>query len=153
MSVFDELDDIPTEIQDGTYLCTLEKASIEKGKKDDRSWFIIRWIVDEDDPNYPGEEIPEIYRVCPGMKPEDFLTLDPEERRTINRARKFREDRLRSLGIPEAELNNVDFDLLTGKKAYLNIQLNTGRDGVRKFIQVNTLKLANEVEETSFSLT
>jgi hypothetical protein len=146
---FDNLDGVvPDTLQDDTYLCNVDEASIVKSKKDGRRWFIIKWTI-EQPASYAGWEVSDVYRVADAS---EYEKADGKGKAEIRQAKTKRNARLMQLGVPRDMLNDVakDLDQLAGIKAWLSITVRAKKNPTDGYnIWINDVTLASAVDENS----
>jgi len=112
MDLFGALDalDIKEIPDDGTHAMTLTNWKTFTSQSGN-SWLVFQFVMTENEafPKFPVEKRIQFY---PDLSEE--MLGDPKIRQTVNRMKDF----LRSLGVPDEEMNNLDLNDYTGVEGY-----------------------------------
>lgn len=141
-NIFGDLDiasaaDDPFAVTDGTYEALLTKSSVEKSlAKGTRGLTFEYTIHDADDEEMNGRKISE------------WLTIPTEDDENKSTFMSFIKRRLKSLGVPEDEMNTVQTSELIGIEVVVSVATKTGKDGVDRQ-NITKLRLANDEEGTT----
>lgn len=135
MSLFGDLDvqhaaDDPFNIEEGIYKGTISDVKVKQSSKGTTGLVLTYTVTDEESPMV-GRKIDEWKNV---PQPADPENLTPEEERD----RSFLKMRLKSLGIPESEMNNVGTDDLVG----LDVVFTVKKKG--EYTNVTKVELADD---------
>lgn len=138
MSLFGDLDiqnaqDDPFNIDEGTYKGTVTAVAVKEHKDKTKKGLVFTYtVIDEESPML-GRKIDE-WKNLP--QPEDPSNLTPEEERDAS----FLKMRLKSLGIPEDEMNSVGAEDLLAIDVYFTVK----KKG--EYTNVTKVELASDVE-------
>lgn len=131
------------------------------GKPTTASWLSVKFECIEEDSDQYGFEFPqgggftgEMFEYFPWLKGNDALKkLTPEQRKKMQEAYDKRLRRLRSLEVPEAELNTVKASDIDGMIVEIEVKTSTSsKDGVTKYHNVNKVKPVHDDGDEDYSL-
>lgn len=142
MSIFGDLDiasavDDPFALADGTYEATVTKCSVQEANSGDKGFTLEYTAHDCDDPAMEGRKQSE-WLTIPEMENGEFS--DPEKGPMHL---SFLKKRLKSLGVPEDQMNSVEPDDLLDLEVVITVK-KTG-----EYVNIKKLVLANS-DDTGF---
>lgn len=141
MSLFKDLDvasaaDDPFKVDDGTYLTTVTSCKIQE-TKDGKKGLTFDFTIDDDAEHNANEAMH-------GRKISEWLTIpdttddgefvDPEKGPIFL---SFIKRRLKSLGIPEDEMNTVDHEDLIGIQVVTTVKTKNDYQNITKMVLAN----------------
>ena len=127
MGIFGDLDvqaaeDDPFFVPANTYVCTLYKAEVKRDKNDNLGMSLIYKIAEGEHKNKTVSEWKKI------PQPADPKNLTEEEQRDAS----YLKMRLKSLGVPENRMNDVNIDDLLGLDVIVTVVQNGEYTNVKK---------------------
>lgn len=143
-NIFGDLDiasaaDDPFAVADGTYEATLTKSSVEKSTKGGKGLTFEYTIHDADDEAMNGRKISE-WKTIPSTN-DDGSFEDPDTAPTFL---SFIKQRLKSLGVPDNEMNTVQPSELIGLEVIVTVATKTSKKDGQDYQNVTKLRLASD---------
>lgn len=152
MGIFGDtpIDEVPTEIPDGTYRVIVKKVDVRENKQpgDFRDKVIVTWLITEGD--FEGDELKQWLIYYPRLTEDIRNAFDAEQSKNYrNDARRITRF-LSDMGIPAEEWNEIDFTTrLKAIEAYVDIV--TNQKGFTMFNRI-TLDTADESGDEGLDL-
>lgn len=143
MGLFGDQDaaDIPENpfyVPPDTYKCVLAEAGIVDKKDKTGQGLALKWVIEEEESEYNGQNISDWNNVYPDITEED---ITPKIRQDMSRLRQ----RLTQMGLTTEEMNEVhnNLDELIGMKAWITVKETPDRNDPDK-IYTNITKVSLE---------
>jgi len=140
MSLFGALDleDIAEVPDTGSYLFVLRgirSIHTQSGK----DFLVWEYVMEEEDSDFNGESFDKWFRVYPNLTSLEDLSDD--ERRQVRRDFLSLRDWMRAHGVPEDELNDFNYEELTGTRGYIYGYQSEPKDGGQKRFNLTRFKM------------
>lgn len=142
MGLFGDLDasevaDNPFYVAPDTYFCTLVEANRVSKKDGSGEGLAFKWVIDEDDSEYNGNNIQDWKNIWPDVSSAD---VTPDIRKDNARLKQ----RLIEMGIPESEMGDLldNLDDLIGLQAYVTVIESVDKnDPNKKYTNVKNVRV------------
>jgi hypothetical protein len=147
MGIFQGLDvasaaDDPFSVDDGTYYATVSKCSVETAGNGSKGLTFEYTIHDAEDEKFNGRKTSE-WKTIPEPI-DDRGTLDEKGQQHLS----FLKQRLKSLGVPDSEMNEISPEDLLGIEVIITLRTTTSKKDGMEYQNVRSLKLADDFDNS-----